>query len=217
MPLDEHSIDRIIEAVGDRYVPATLDKSSLRRAIQKSDIKAEIISAHRHGARTPNWRKRLKQFREMAKPLALWFEVKDDATDIIEEVWSKSIRQPDGWPLALLTGVIVDVCEACEDTLRNADVKLSQWGNPTANEWLAGVELPCVFEEHFLGKPGGSRNIAGKAGGPCVRFIASTMLELGKPYSPESILRAMTRLRRLRETRSIRQRRHLASPELDKT
>jgi hypothetical protein len=35
-----------------------------------------------------------------------------------------------------------------------------------------------------------------------VRFIEATMRELGKPYSPASILRAMTRLRSLRNSRS---------------
>jgi hypothetical protein len=62
---------------------------------------------------------------------------------------------------------------------------------------------PCVFEEHFRRKPGGWRNKTHKkGGGPCVRFIEATMRELGKPYSPASILRAMTRLRGLKDSRS---------------
>ena len=74
---------------------------------------------------------------------------------------------------------------------------------PNAKEWLAGVELPCVFEEHFHRKPGRSRNKDGEADGPCVRFIATTMLELGKQYSAESIPRVMTRLRALRDRRRL--------------
>jgi hypothetical protein len=77
--------------------------------------------------------------------------------------------------------------------------------------------LPCVFEEHFHRKPGGSRNKTNKKGdGPCVRFIEATMRELGKPYSPASILRAMTRLRGLKDSRSrVRQNATRRSP-LDK-
>jgi hypothetical protein len=172
MPADEHGIDRIIEAVRSRYVPATLDRSALRRAIQMSDKLAELISAHRNGARARKRLKRIKQFREMAKELASWFEIKDDASDMIEKNWTISVPLPDEWPLALVSKFIVAVAEAGENML--SDPEPSQWGNPTVKEWLAGVELPCVFEEYFLRKPGSSRNLAGKAGGPCVRFIAST-------------------------------------------
>jgi hypothetical protein len=76
-------------------------------------------------------------------------------------------------------------------------------GESQCKEWLAGVELPCVFKEHFHREPGGSRNKARKIGGPCVRFIEATMRELGKPYGPASILRAMTRLRALQASRSL--------------
>ena len=91
----------------------------------------------------------------MANQLAEWLEVKDDARDLIEKVWSR--QRPNEWPLELVSGVIVDIGMACEDTLSNADAEHPQWRNPNANEWLAGAELPCVFEEHFGRRPGVSR------------------------------------------------------------
>ena len=110
---------------------------------------------------------------------------------MIENLWSKSAQRLGEWPLALVSRLIVDHVEASEHALSNAEPR--QWGNPTANEWLAGAELPCVFEEHFHRKPGGSRNKTyKKGGGPCVRFIEATMHELGVRYSPASILRTMT-------------------------
>jgi hypothetical protein len=196
MPLDERGLGKIIEAVGRRYIPATLDRSALRRAIDKSKKSAETISKNRHGARARKRFERLKQILEAAKRLASLLEVTDDASDMVQRLCGE-------WTLAMVSRLIVDI-EALVHVLSDGDREPSQWGNPTTNEWLAGAELPCVFEEHFCRKPGASWNKAHKkAGGPCVRFIEATMLELGKPYSTASILRAMTRLRALRKSRRL--------------
>jgi hypothetical protein len=207
MSLDKSSLDKIIEAVGKKFVPAGLDWSALRRAIDDSEKSAELIAVHRRGARARKLLKRLKQVRETAELLAVMLDTKDDASDLIQELCGE-------WPKAMVSRLIVNV-EALEQVI--SDGKPSQWGNPNANEWLAGVELPCVFEEHFHRKPGGSRNEARKAGGPCVRFIEATMRELGKPYDPASVLRAMTRLRALQASRSLVRQTRLADPELEKT
>ena len=196
MPLNERGLDTIIKAVGSRkYKPPTLDRSALRRAIDESEKSAEIISAYRRGARARKLFQRLKQVHETGKQLAVLLDAKDDAaaSDLIQELCGE-------WPKAMVSRLIVNV-EALQHVL--SDGAPSQWGNPNANEWLAGVELPCVFEEHFHKEPGGSRNkTRKKGGGPCVRFIEATMRELAKPYSTASILRAMTRLRVLRGVRS---------------
>jgi hypothetical protein len=193
MSLDKRSLDKIIMAVRKKFEPADLDRSALRHAIDQSEKRAEIISVHRRGASARKLLKKLKQVRETAEQLAGLLNTKDDASDLIQELCSE-------WPKAVVSRLIVNV-EALEQVL--SDGKPSQWGNPSANEWLAGVELPCVFEEHFHREPGGSRNKAGKVGGPCVRFIEATMRELGRPYDPASILRAMTRLRALQASRSL--------------
>ena len=202
MPIEEHSIDKIIAAVSSKYVPANLDRSALRRAIDESEKYAKIISVNRRGARARKRIRRLKQIRETAEQLASLLEVKDDASDMIENLWPKSARRLGEWPLATVSRLIVGLVEASEHAL--SDPEPRRWGNPTANEWLAGAELPCVFKEHFHRKPGGSRNKTHKkGGGPCVRFIEAAMRELGVRYSPASILRTMTRLRDLRDQRRL--------------
>jgi hypothetical protein len=60
----------------------------------------------------------------------------------------------------------------------------------TAKEWLAGVALPLSFERHFRLPAGRSRGKAGKPSGPMVRFISTTMQELGLTYADESIVKA---------------------------
>jgi hypothetical protein len=194
MPLDERGLNKIIEAVGRRYTPTTLDRSALRRALDKSEKSAETISKNRHGARARKRIERLKQILEVVEQLELLLKAQDDASHIIRECFGEG-------PLVTVIQLIGEV-EALLHVL--SDHAPSQWGNPTTNEWLAGAELPCVFEEYFCRKPGASRNKAHKkGGGPCVRFIEATMLELGRPYSTASILRAMTRLRALRESRRL--------------
>ena len=192
MPLNERGLDQIIRAVGKNFVPADLDRSALRRAIDESENFAEIISVHRRGARARKLLKQLKQVRETTDHLALLLDAKNDASDLIQKLSGE-------WPKVIVSRLIVDV-EALEHVLGKG--KPPQGRNPSAKEWLAGVELPCVFDENFHRKPGGSRSKAGKAGGPCVRFIEATMRELGKPYDPVSILRAMTRQRAQQASRS---------------
>jgi hypothetical protein len=193
MSLDERGLAKIIEAVGKNFVPAGLDRSALRRAIDESEKHAEIVAVHRRGARARKLLQKLKQVHETAGQLAVLLNTKDDASDLIQKLYGE-------WPKAMVSRLIV-VVETLKQLL--SDSKPSQWGNPSAKEWLAGVELPCVFKEHFHREPGGSRNKARKIGGPCVRFIEATMRELGKPYGPASILRAMTRLRALQASRSL--------------
>jgi hypothetical protein len=156
MSLDERGLAEIIKAVGKNFVPAGLDRSALRRAIDESEKCAEIISVHRRGTRARKLLKQLKQVRKTAEQLEVLLNTKDDASDLIQKLCGE-------WPKAMVSRLIVNV-EALEQVI--SDGKPSQWGNPNANEWLAGVELPCVFKEHFHREPGGSRNKARKVGGP---------------------------------------------------
>ena len=170
MSLDERGLDKIIKAVGKKFVPAGLDRSALRRAIDDSEKSAEIIAVHRRGARARKLLKRLKQVRETAEQLAVLLDTKDDASDLIQELCGE-------WPKAMVSRLIVYV-EALEDVL--GDGKPSQWGNPSANEWLAGVELPCVFEEHFHREPGGSRKQGPQSWRPLCTFHRSHHARIGQ-------------------------------------
>jgi len=76
---------------------------------------------------------------------------------------------------------------------------------PTAKEWLAGVSLPLVFELHFLRKAKFSRRARDqKLTGSMLPFVSTVMAELGLPYKEESIARAFTRLKVLREKQRTR-------------
>jgi len=194
MYLDAQALDRIIQAVGKRYSPTKLDRFALRRELDKSEKSAELISVNRHGARSRARLKRLKQIRESAERLSSLLQFNDDATAVILHLQQDLSETT----LTTITRLIISI-DSLEHML--SEGAGSPYGNPTPVEWLAGVELPCIFEEHFHRNPGGSRTAAGRPDGPCVRFVVSTLRELGFQYSAESILRAMTRLRTLRRHR----------------
>ena len=170
MSLDKSGLDKIIEAVCKKFVPAGLDRSALRRAIDDSEKSAEIVAVHRRGARARKSLKRLKQVRETAEWLAVLLDTKDDAGNLIQELCGE-------WPKAMVSRLIVYV-ETLEDVL--GDGKPSQWRNPSANEWLAGVELPCVFQEHFHREPGGSRKQGPQSWRPLCTFHRSHHARIGQ-------------------------------------
>jgi hypothetical protein len=210
MSLDAQTLDRVIQAVGKKYELANLDRSALRHELDESKNSAEVISANRHGARSRARLKHLKKIRESAEQLSSLLQIKDDAIDLIRGL-RDDLRET---TLTTITRLIISV-ESIEHVLGTAAG--SKYGNPTAVEWLAGVELPCIFEEHFHRKAGGSRNAEGRPDGPCVRFVESALRELGFQYSAESILRAMTGLRTLRLNRRLVRVRPLESKTLENT
>ena len=77
-------------------------------------------------------------------------------------------------------------------------------------EYFVGNVLPKVYERHFERPCGRSRVSDGtEAGGPYLRFAVATLNELGitnneKPYSPETIAKALTDVRSGRNRRGKR-------------
>ena len=83
MSLEAEALDRIVEAVGKRFVPTTLDRTKLQRAIESSEKRADMVAVNRDGARARNRLNKLKKIREAAEQLALLLNVNDDAVDMI--------------------------------------------------------------------------------------------------------------------------------------
>ena len=102
-------------------------------------------------------------------------------------------------------GRLIVVAEKSEQGLSDlAKVTCAQYGcrPPSTGDWLAGVELPLIFEECFGRKLGRSRGVNGP-GGPTVRFIAAVMFEMGSQIKGETIVRAMSRFSELRRRRRV--------------
>ena len=140
MSLDKRSLDEIITAVGKKFEPADLDRSALRHAIDESEKRAEIISVHRRGARARKLLKKLKQVRETAEQLAVLLNTKDDASDLIQELYGE-------WPKAVVSRLIVYV-EVLEQVLSdgkpNAGIPVQMSGSPA---WNCRVYSKNIFTE----------------------------------------------------------------------
>jgi hypothetical protein len=70
----------------------------------------------------------------------------------------------------------------------------------SAFDWFVGVYLARVYERHFGQPAGRSRMNNGQVGGPYIRFVQAMLRESGilnrrKPYSRETIARAVSRAR----------------------
>ena len=66
-------------------------------------------------------------------------------------------------------------------------------GQLTPIEWLAGAELPTIFEQRFSLPASFGRDDAEQPTGPLIDFVAAVLGELGLEYSRKSIARAVTR------------------------
>jgi hypothetical protein len=66
-------------------------------------------------------------------------------------------------------------------------------GKLTPIEWLAGAELPTIFEQRFSLPASFDRDNAEQPVGPLIDFVAAVFDELGLEYSRNSIARAVTR------------------------
>lgn len=81
-------------------------------------------------------------------------------------------------------------------------------GKRSPFEWLAGIALPRIFEEHFCRLARISRDKYGKASGPYVRFAITSLRELGisnrgRPFASDAIAKALTDARGNRSRRTL--------------
>jgi hypothetical protein len=197
--VDEQALDRILAAVGKKFVPAELNRNALWTAIKQAGEAKETVDRFRSGPRTRAILKSMKRIGKAADALARVIKENKDSAQLIAEMvpfTPKSIQR------------LIDFSAYLEQKLSksNAYVRAKHDRVPSATDWLVGVELPNVFEEFFDRKAGRSRS-DGAPSGPTVRFIVAAMKEMdGRPNS-ETIVRAMTKYSELRKLRrAVRQR-----------
>jgi hypothetical protein len=195
MSIDDLAIDRILEAVGQKFVPADLDRPAMRDAIEKAWAMQGKIDKNRPGPRARTCSKQLAGIYEAADALLALLTTDNDATEWVTKI------VPEAASNVRRLGVVVDSIKRTLDDSEN-DTTANYRRVPTGTEWLAGVELPCIYEEYFERDAAVSRN-AGRPNGPCVRFLKAILAEMKLPFADESIVRAMTRFAELREGRRV--------------
>jgi hypothetical protein len=193
--ISDKAAGRILGAVGKKFVPADLDRSALRAAIEQAWVAREIIDKNRPGPRLRRCLNQLDHAYKAADKLASTLVANNDlverVTDLVPEA-ILNIRQ------------VAIVIKVLKERIGNYRTIANEYRRvPTATEWLAGVELPCIYEVHFRRGTGVSRDkVSGKPGGPMVRFIAAALNEARVPVKDETIVRAVTEFAALRKRRA---------------
>ena len=192
--IDDGALDRILAAVGRSFIPHELNKNSLRAALNEAAEGKEIVDRFRSGSRTRALTKAVVRISGVADRLAKATKRKRRRLSIDYECCATNPNDYD--ELIEYAGVLE---QKLSDTNRLVRARYDRI--PSRREWLAGVELPNIFEEFFGRKAGRSRN-AGAPSGPTVRFIVAVMSEIDHPPKSETIVRAMTMYSDLRKGRA---------------
>jgi hypothetical protein len=212
--LDASAVERILAAVGEKLVPADLDKLTLAKDIATCFTVYCSAIQRRSDKPTKDRIRRLKSIQKSAKrferqlaPDDIWdWKDRYSECEYIDDHVKNLIQRLDGeiedleyeleWGPDWLEAIRLNV---------SAKTLKDQWRARSPCEWIAGHYLPEVFTTHFGRKPTFNRQ-KGVPDSPAIRFIECALTELGitnrgRPYSRESIAKAISDVRNLRTRR----------------
>jgi hypothetical protein len=195
MALDDASIDRILNYVGD--VPGTLDKSELRKDILAAwDFYQGYKRENSKGARTERREHATKIAHKTVELIRL---LNDPAGDWVRSrigrLLSLRERNEDEKIVSLasltrsldeLLSVVGTIERQCTGTASFREVL-----NVRPSFRLIG-DLVNVFKEHFAKQAVRTRNSDGQLDSPVVRFVTAVTAELGEPVVAETVSKAMS-------------------------
>jgi len=187
--LDEKAVERIIVATGLNC--ALADREEL--SIDLPMCRALCVSAKYSFSPTIAKRRaaKLRQLSKLTAKLLRLLEEDEISGDILREI---DLRKGD--PRASLKSLIMATQYLLPRVSAPIGEKFEHMGL-SEFENLAGIALPNVFKTRFHRPARISRNKEQDADGPFIRFAHQALVELdfknnGKPYSRESIARALT-------------------------
>jgi hypothetical protein len=185
--LTDGAVDRIIAAVGEKFIPAQFDKAALLRGLElcRRSYRVALYLASNKPERMHV--RRLAMTRKTARRLGQLL-----ASDDIQMLFF-----PPPPPEESLDAEISRLVNMLDAELARPGWKrgphqayYASFKALSAFDWLAGYYLPDVFELAFDRRPSSSES------DPTIRFIEAVLAELkigtrGKPYSRASIARAL--------------------------
>ena len=214
------AVDRILAVIGDKLVPADLDKETFVTGLAECLATYYAAIERSSNKATKSRIRRLGSIRAAATRLKRQL-LPDDIWDWSEEYWECEylhtniddlisrldyeiqdldfiLKWGPDWDEAIRLGV-------------DARTLADRWKARSPFEWLAGHYLPKLFTEHFGIKPTfhrrGTDNLPDS---PLIRFVEHVLLEFGitksgRPYSRETIAKAVTDVRsgRARKRRRV--------------
>jgi len=189
--MDEEALTRILDAVGRKFIPANLDLDGLRADIQLAAWWWMQITGEKN---RPARLRQIQDIRQAAEDLKRLLE-----EDVQSGLALSKYPFTGSDPLTILNQLTNYVNRVLEplDGMRTRLVPLKG----SAFYWVM-LSLMEAYEKYFQRKAGISRHpVDGNAYGPFIRFADAALRELkifndGKPYSDETIARAVTALKR---------------------
>jgi CHAD domain-containing protein len=150
---EQATLDRILAKIGKKFIPDDLNRMALWIAVKQAADDKKNVDRYRSRARTHAIVKSMKRVRNAAESLAAVIKENEDTCELLVEQLA-SIQQ--------LIGSVSNIVQLL--TRSNVAIRARD-RIPSANDWLAGIELPLIFEDFFHRKPGRSR-VNDKPGGP---------------------------------------------------
>src|SRR5262245_34573019 len=186
--MNDEALTRILDAVGSKFIPADLDRDGLRAEMQMAAWWWMQISGEK---KQPARLDRLRDIRQVAADLKRLLE--EDAQSGLGLSRYPFTGSDPLTVLIQLTNYVNRVLEPF-DGMQTRPEPLGG----SAFEW-AMLSLTESYSKYFRRKAGISR-LGGKVDGPFIRFAEAALRELkifndGKPYSRETIARAVTALK----------------------
>jgi hypothetical protein len=210
--MDDEALTRILDAVGSKFIPANLDRDELRADIQLAALGWMQITGQKN---QPARLRRLQDIRRTAEDLKHLLEedaqsglvlskypfTGSDPLTVLNQLtnYVNRVLEPlDGnvlgrlVPRPLLAANVTSSGALAEMTVVRTPLKGS------AFDWAVS-SLMDTYTKYFRRKAAFSRT-GGEVAGPFIRFADAALRELkifndGKPYSCETIARAVTALK----------------------
>jgi hypothetical protein len=201
MALTTKALDQVLSAVGMKFVPCDLNRDKLCKKLDWAETWFRTVTK----LHTSNVKlhKKLNRTAKTAKLLTILLaDNNDEAWREISQFYPLEAHDPKEIVDLLIKAVDKRLSPKLQKPalVQKASKRVARelaLNERSAFEWLAGQYLPKIFKKHFRDKAT-ARNGDGEPNTPYLRFATCALKELGinhhngKPYSPESVVRAMT-------------------------
>lgn len=192
------AVDRILNAVGKRYWPATLNRETLTADLERVARVYPIWHLLDHQPSDRVMLKRVERVNSTARRLVKLLPALDcsrgENRDPVMRLLLTAVD--DGHDVSNVRGAIagVSLIVALSDKILRDFRSLGWRGRPSAERWLISEALPKIYERHFARPFRIARDKATRQpSGPGIRFVVSVLSVMGvvtryrKPYGPAAI------------------------------
>jgi hypothetical protein len=196
--LNVTAVHRILNAVGKRRWPPTLNRETLTAELERAARIHSIWHLLDHQPSDRVMLKRLERINRTARRLVKLLPAIDSSGGENRDPLMRLLltAADDGHDITNIRGAIEGVpsIAALSDKMLRHSRSLGWGGHRSAESWLIGEALPKIYAQHFARPFRISRDRATRQpSGPGIRFVVSVLSAMGvvtrfcEPYGPEAV------------------------------